>query len=170
LITDSALFTLGGSRAGCEFVLPCDLWPVNVDEDQIKQVIHNIVVNADHAMPDGGTITISAKNIKKSPGSDPHLKPGPYVRIAVSDHGEGIAPGNLSKIFDPFFTTKEKNSGLGLTTAHSIIQKHGGGFGPNLKRARAVRSFFICRRHFKRFRPAVQICGRAFIKRIKEFS
>jgi len=126
LLKDSVLFALGGSRVGCEFVLPCDLWPVNVDENQIKQVIHNIVVNADHAMPDGGTITISAENIKESPGSDPHLKPGPYVRIAIADQGEGITPGNLSKIFDPFFTTKEKNSGLGLTTAHSIIQKHGG--------------------------------------------
>jgi len=126
LIEDSALLAVEGSGSVCEFALSRHLWPVNVDEDQIRQVIHNIVVNADQAMPDGGMIRISAENMTESLESDPHLKPGRYVRIAISDQGEGITPGNLSKIFDPFFTTKDKNSGLGLTTAHSIVYKHGG--------------------------------------------
>jgi len=126
LIRDSALFALGGSGSRCELSVARDLWPVNVDEDQIRQVIHNIVVNADQAMPNGGTIRVFAENVKKSSGWDPRLEPGPYVRITIMDHGKGISSDHLSQIFDPFFSTKEKNSGLGLTTAHSIIQKHGG--------------------------------------------
>jgi signal transduction histidine kinase len=115
-----------GSRVKFFFSLPKDLWPANVDEGQISQVIHNLIINADHAMPRGGTITISCENAIVSASSKLPLKPGNYVRINVRDHGVGISREHLSKIFDPYFTTKQKGSGLGLAMSYSIINQHGG--------------------------------------------
>jgi CheY-like chemotaxis protein len=97
-----------------------------VDEGLIRQVIHNIVLNADQAMPQGGIITVSAKNIVPGALEVPSLPPGEYIEISIQDHGIGIPPEHYSKIFDPYFTTKQKGSGLGLATAYSIIKKHNG--------------------------------------------
>ena len=126
LIRKSVLFALGGSASNSEIILPDNLWPVNADEGQISQVIHNIVVNADQSMPEGGIVKVSAENLVVELGSNLTLEPGHYVKTSITDYGVGIIPDNLSRIFDPFFTTKQKKSGLGLTTAHSIVQKHGG--------------------------------------------
>jgi len=122
LIEDSAGFAISGSNVRCKFSIPDDLWPVEIDEGQISQVINNLVINADQAMPEGGLIEIQAENIKQAPLT----RQGMYIKISIKDHGHGIAKKHLKKIFDPYFTTKQKGSGLGLTSAFSIIKNHDG--------------------------------------------
>jgi CheY-like chemotaxis protein len=92
----------------------------------MAQVINNLIINADQAMPEGGTITITGENMVLGPSEVLPLKEGNYVRITVQDRGIGIPKEYLSKIFDPYFTTKQKGSGLGLAITYSIIQKHDG--------------------------------------------
>jgi len=128
LIKETVVFALRGSNVGYYFSITPDLFPVNVDEGQINQVISNIVINAGHAMPEGGTVMVAAENITielKKNFSTP-LFPGSYIRISIQDTGTGISKKNLQSIFDPYFTTKPTGSGLGLATAHSIIEKHEG--------------------------------------------
>lgn len=125
-IKETAEFALRGSNVRCDLHLPEELWPVEVDEGQMSQVIHNLILNADHAMPDGGIIRIEASNMMLEAGSTLPLKPGPYVSVTIADQGVGIPPENLPKIFDPYFTTKQKGSGLGLATTYSIIHRHDG--------------------------------------------
>lgn len=125
LLKESAGFVLSGANVKCEFNIADGLPPSDIDDGQISQVVNNLLINANQAMPGGGIINISLEQV--SVGRNiPSLKPGPYVKISIKDHGEGIPPENLSKIFDPFFTTKPKGNGLGLSTAYSIIQKHNG--------------------------------------------
>lgn len=128
LIKDSAGFALRGSNIRCELSIPEDLWLVEIDAGQISQVIHNIVLNARQAMPEGGVVRIRARNteLKKGEGPPLPLPEGRYVEISIRDRGVGIPAGHLPKIFDPYFTTKKKGTGLGLTTSHAIIKKHGG--------------------------------------------
>ena len=126
LVQEAGQFAARGSHARCEFSLPEDLWPVEVDEGQIRQVIHNLVLNAHQAMPNGGTIALSAKNVVIGKQTKSSLPPGRYVQLRCSDEGVGIAGEHLSKIFDPYFTTKQRGSGLGLATAYSIVKKHDG--------------------------------------------
>jgi signal transduction histidine kinase/CheY-like chemotaxis protein len=126
LIKDSTNFMLRGSNVKCEFSLPDELWPVEIDEGQMSQVINNLIINADQAMPGGGNIEISAINVIIRPGDIIPLKKGKYVKVSVKDHGKGITKRNLTKIFDPYFTTKKSGSGLGLSVAYSIVKKHEG--------------------------------------------
>ncbi len=126
LIRDSASFVFRGSKALCVFDVAGDLWPVEVDTGQISQVVQNLAINADQAMPDGGTVRVSAGNVVVENGSTLNLKPGRYVRLSVTDCGEGIPKEHLSNIFTPYFTTKKSGSGLGLATSYSIINKHRG--------------------------------------------
>ncbi|MBU7017406.1 MAG: PAS domain S-box protein [Theionarchaea archaeon] len=125
LIMDSARFALRGSNVRCECDIADDLWSADVDEGQISQVINNIVMNADEAMPEGGIIRITAENAYVGKDVLP-LGGGRYVKISIADKGVGIARNYLSKIFDPYFTTKQKGSGLGLSTCYSIIKRHDG--------------------------------------------
>jgi PAS domain S-box-containing protein len=124
LIQDSTTFALRGSNVRCEFSLADDLWSVEVDEGQINQVLTNLVINADEAMPEGGILNIGAKNRVVTTRSALLLPEGNYVEITIEDHGVGIPKEHLRKIFDPYFTTKQKGSGLGLSTAYSIIKNH----------------------------------------------
>jgi len=126
IIKDSSSFALRGSNVKCELNLPDELWPVEADAGQISQVVHNLVINADQAMPEGGKITITAENIDTDTEKDIVLKPGRYVAINISDQGLGIHEKHLAKIFDPYFSTKQKGHGLGLATAYSIIKNHKG--------------------------------------------
>lgn len=124
MLEDSANFASRGSNVKCEFSIPDDLWPVEVDEGQIRQVISNMIINANQAMPEGGTIKVRAKNVAME--SALSLKDGKYIKISIEDQGIGISKENLPNIFKLYFTTKQDGSGLGLTTSYIIIQKHGG--------------------------------------------
>ncbi|MFN0250586.1 MAG: PAS domain S-box protein [Kofleriaceae bacterium] len=108
-----------------------DLWPIFADPSQLEQVIMNLAVNARDAMPDGGRLTIEARNIVLDDGFagvHAEVKPGPYVQIIVSDTGEGIPAAVLPHIFEPFFTTKDvgAGTGLGLAMVYGIIRQSGG--------------------------------------------
>jgi CheY-like chemotaxis protein len=101
------------------------------DHTQMHQVLLNLCVNARDAMPDGGTLTVTARGLlvdETYAGMTPGQKPGKYLNIKVTDTGSGIPQEMLAKIFDPFFTTKEvgKGTGLGLSTALAIVKSHGG--------------------------------------------
>jgi two-component system, cell cycle sensor histidine kinase and response regulator CckA len=126
LIKESSIFVLRGSKSECEFQIAEDLWPVDADLGQISQVITNITINANQAMPEGGIIRITAENIPPERIGNLPLKPGRHIRISIIDQGVGIPEKHLSKIFDPYFTTKQAGSGLGLASAYSIIKKHNG--------------------------------------------
>lgn len=127
IIENAAKFALSGSRSSYQIMVADGLCPAGADEGQISQVIQNIVLNADQAMPDGGRVMITMRNVH-SPGRGLPLvlKKGLYVEIAISDTGIGIPEQYLSRVFDPYFTTKEKGSGLGLATSYSIIKNHNG--------------------------------------------
>lgn len=126
LIKETSDLALSGSNVMCHLSLPKNLWPVEVDTGQISQVISNLVINACQSMPNGGMLTIKAKNITLTDNEIVGLSAGRYIEISVKDQGYGISEGNLLKIFDPYFTTKKTGSGLGLTSSYSIIKKHNG--------------------------------------------
>jgi PAS domain S-box-containing protein len=130
LLRDTAGFALRGSNVKCNFSIPPDLWYAEIDEGQVSQVIHNLVINAQQALPTGGAIELIAQNMALSEtlslGRGLPLDAGNYIRISVADHGSGIPAENMEKIFDPFFTTKNKGSGLGLATSFSIARRHSG--------------------------------------------
>ncbi|RQD76070.1 MAG: hybrid sensor histidine kinase/response regulator [Candidatus Syntrophonatronum acetioxidans] len=129
LIQDNVKFSLTGSNVDCEFYLEEDLYPVDIDEGQITQVINNIVINADQAMPEGGKIQVTGENVKVEKAHNLPVPPGNYVKISCTDEGVGIREKDLPKIFDPFYSTKEKGRGLGLASSYSIIKSHGGHLG-----------------------------------------
>lgn len=126
LLKDTTLFALTGSNVRSEFFITGDLWPVEVDEGQVSQVINNLIINASHAMPKGGVIKVRAENIVLDAKQGLPLKEGKYIKISVEDQGIGISKEHLKQIFDPYFTTKQKGSGLGLATAYSVIKRHDG--------------------------------------------
>jgi len=108
-----------------------NLWTIMGDATQLHQVMVNLTVNARDAMPNGGTLTITAENTIVEPNQENHpasAKPGFYVVIQIKDSGTGIPREILDKIFEPFFTTKEmgKGTGLGLATVLGIVKSHGG--------------------------------------------
>ena len=111
--------------------VPPEIWPVTGDVTQLHQVLLNLCVNARDAMPEGGWLTISAKNVvidEYFTGIAPESARGPHVQIEVEDSGSGMSKDIMDRIFDPFFTTKEpgKGTGLGLSTSLAIIKSHGG--------------------------------------------
>ncbi|MCP4694422.1 MAG: response regulator, partial [Desulfobacterales bacterium] len=118
VIIETARFSLRGSNVKLQSDIAPDLWPVEADKGQLSQVIGNLVINAQQAMPFGGVVSITAKNIRNGEGG--------RVQITVRDQGVGIDAQYLDKIFDPYFSTREKGSGLGLASTHSIIAKHNG--------------------------------------------
>jgi PAS domain S-box-containing protein len=126
LIQETCQFALHGSNARGKYDIPQNLWHCEIDKNQIGQVLQNLVLNAIQAMPMGGIIEITAKNVSAQLKERPTLKEGNYVAVAVKDQGIGISEEMLSRIFDPFFTTKIKGHGLGLAISHSIINRHGG--------------------------------------------
>lgn len=126
LLNDSIPFLLRGSNSTYELDIAIDLWAGEADESQIKQVVANIVINAEQSMPEGGLIKINAGNIIMEKELGIPLSEGKYVKISIKDEGIGIPKKHLSKIFDPYFTTKQKGTGLGLSTCYSIIKKHYG--------------------------------------------
>jgi len=128
LIKDTVNFAIRGTNVTCKFEIPDNLYNIDADDVQITQVISNIIINADQAMLEGGTIRVRCENVTISNENENTTLPENenFIRISIEDRGTGIPKEDIALIFDPFFTTKEKGSGLGLATAYSIIKKHGG--------------------------------------------
>ncbi len=114
-----------------DLVLAEDLWVIDADPAQIEQVLLNLAVNAQHAMPDGGQLLIETRNVlleDEYVRNHVQAKPGKHVLLTVSDTGIGIKPEIVDRIFEPFFTTKANGggTGLGLAMVHGIVSQHGG--------------------------------------------
>ena len=104
---------------------------IKADAGQVEQIILNLTINAADAMPNGGTLTIKTENkvIEESSllGSPPsQSRPGRFVRLSISDSGEGIDKRIIPQIFEPFFTTKSNGTGLGLSVVYGIVKQHNG--------------------------------------------
>jgi len=111
----------------------CDpaLASIKTDPTQIEQIVINLVINARHAMPDGGRLILQTRNVQLDESSEclqAPMKPGPYVQLVVQDTGCGMTQETLGHIFDPFFTTKgpEVGTGLGLSTVYGVVKQSGG--------------------------------------------
>jgi two-component system cell cycle sensor histidine kinase/response regulator CckA len=126
LVQEATTLALCGSKSTCRLSFAPGLHLVEIDEGQISQVVHNLIVNADQAMAEGGVIEVAAKNVVLDDNNLLGLAPGPYVVLSVGDSGPGIAPDCLKDIFLPYFATKSKSNALGLAACHSIIRSHGG--------------------------------------------
>ena len=119
--------TLGGT---VELVmnLQAGLWPAQSDSDQFELAIVNLAVNARDAMPSGGSLTIQTQNISASDSRPASLGRGEFIRISLTDTGEGMSQEVLSHVFEPFFTTKAqgKVTGLGLAQVYGTVRQFGG--------------------------------------------
>jgi CheY-like chemotaxis protein len=125
-VKQCAEFALSGSNVKLELELEPGLWNAEFDANQLAQAFDNLVINAKQAMPVGGTLRISGKNVVAERGPALELLPGRYVKLSFTDGGPGILAAILPRIFDPFFTTKAEGSGIGLTAAYAILKKHDG--------------------------------------------
>lgn len=126
LVEESASLAASGSSVRCRSSFPKGLQAVHVDPAQFGQVIHNIVLNAVQAMPEGGTIDISAEEVVVPRGSALSVLPGKYVSLVIRDNGPGMPREVADRVFEPYFTTKSGGSGLGLPIVHSIVTRHNG--------------------------------------------
>ena len=126
IVEESASFALRGSNIRYEVSIADDLSLVEADPGQMKQVFNNLFINANHAMPEGGTIDVRVENVMLEKGNPLPLPEGRFVKISIEDRGVGISRDHLLKIFDPYFTTKQKGSGLGLSVCYSILSHHQG--------------------------------------------
>lgn len=129
LVRETATFAVTGSPSRCAFDFEPGLAMAEIDDGQVGQVIHNLVLNACQAMPEGGLITVTARNAVVGPDGEGGvaIEPGQYVRITVQDTGPGVPAELADRLFDPYFTTKERGSGLGLAVAYAVVQNHDGG-------------------------------------------
>jgi len=130
-ILDAAVHDgLSGSPVPCRVLAAEDLWPVRCDAQQAQRAIENVLRNAREAIHNGGSIQITATNVRLGEGQVPLLKSGNYVRISVQDNGVGIPEEHLPRVFDPYFSTKSRGSdkgmGLGLAISYSILKRHEG--------------------------------------------
>jgi len=115
-----------GAKVRCDLSVSTSLWSCPVEETQILQVFHNLLVNARQAMPEGGVVQVNCENVRMEEESALSLPPGPYVVTSVRDHGCGIPEERLERIFDPYFTTKTDGTGIGLATCQLAVQRHDG--------------------------------------------
>ncbi|MDA7643957.1 ATP-binding protein [Verrucomicrobiales bacterium] len=115
-----------GSNVTCKRVINPNIWPILADSIEIVQVINNLLVNAQQAMPSGGTIALMADNVPVDEASPLGLPPGSYVTLTVRDRGVGIPEEDRKHIFESLYTTKPSGSGLGLATCAQIVSGHNG--------------------------------------------
>ena len=126
LINDCFSYSIKGKNLKCICMIPNDLWNIAAIEGHVRQVIKNILVNADESMPDGGTINVTCENVVVTEKDALPLENGKYIKISFQDQGKGIPQEHLRNVLNPYFTTKETGRGLGLAIAYSIIKNHGG--------------------------------------------
>jgi len=130
LLTETVRLALKGSFINAEWKIGGNLPKVNIDENQISQAIHNIVMNARDAMSQNGKIIIEADEVTLEPDNALQLTRGNYVRLIFRDEGPGIRADYIPKLFDPYFSTKaagkKKGLGLGLAVCYSIMKRHNG--------------------------------------------
>jgi PAS domain S-box-containing protein len=130
LVRDSVRFALSGSDVKFQFHAPGGCAAVEIDEGQIRRVIHNIVINAKEAMLHGGTlrVRVDERHINGSEGF--LVNEGRYARISFTDDGVGIPREDLTRVFEPYYSTKttwaQKGMGLGLAISYSVVRRHGG--------------------------------------------
>lgn len=141
-----------------------NLWAVIGDATHLHQVLMNLTVNARDAMPNGGSLTISAKNFlvdEQYARMNLEASIGPYIVITVADTGIGMSPEILDRIFEPFFTTKEvgKGTGLGLSTVRGIIKSHGGFINVHSEIGKGT--------EFKLFVPAVETMATSLAENVE---
>ena len=129
LVQETSSLVLSGSNVKAVIDIPDAVHAIEADAGQMTQVFHNIVINATQAMPEGGTLTVTAQNVTLTGANNMNLPGGHYVRLSFTDHGCGISADNLKKIFNPYFTTKQSGVGLGLASVFSILRRHGGHVG-----------------------------------------
>jgi signal transduction histidine kinase/CheY-like chemotaxis protein len=120
-----------GEHIEFSIALSVEPWRALVDKGQLEQVLTNLAINARDAMPNGGTLVIDTENVDADEAYAAGLqrfRPGPYIRVRVTDSGTGMDEYTLQHVFEPFFTTKERGrgTGLGLATVHGIIKQSGG--------------------------------------------
>jgi PAS domain S-box-containing protein len=130
ILRDAVRSKTKGSEVKVTFNLISDLWKAEADELQLRQCFYNLTINALEAMPEGGTLTISAENALVSASEVPGLQQDSYIKIIFTDDGTGIPEEHLSRIFDPYFTTKQmgaqKGAGLGLAVCYAVLKNHNG--------------------------------------------
>jgi len=118
-----------GERVEIETAVADDLWPVHADAAELENALLNLAVNARDAMPDGGQLRVSTRNLVAPADDDPDgPTTGDFVVIRIEDTGEGMTPQVIERAFEPFFTTKEvgKGSGLGLSQVYGFVNQSGG--------------------------------------------
>jgi len=125
LLADAVTFALSGSNLRSVVDLAPDVKRAYVDPGQIAQVLHNLLLNARQAMPEGGAIELQAYNQTRAVEGDA-TDVQEWIVIRICDDGPGIPENLQSRIFDPFYSTREGGTGLGLAITHSIITRHGG--------------------------------------------
>jgi PAS domain S-box-containing protein len=128
---DSLLHRAAGDAIEIGFEIPPEPWNILVDPNQLENVLLNLVINARDAMHNQGRIAIALDNIRVEEGDElaiTNVRPGEYVKIAVSDTGSGMPPEVMERAFEPFFTTKPEGegTGLGLSMAHGFVKQSGG--------------------------------------------
>jgi PAS domain S-box-containing protein len=130
--------------------IPQDVWPVSIDIPEFELALVNLVVNARDAMPEGGSITVSAENVTLRGTETVDSLKGEFAALTINDIGAGIPPEVLPKIFEPFFTTKspDKGTGLGLSQAYGFVQQSGGGIAVRSQVGRGTRvTLYLPRSH-----------------------
>jgi PAS domain S-box-containing protein len=145
-----------------QYRLEADLDVIKGDASQLDQILINLLVNAQDAMPNGGILSIETRNVNWDAASSPSsLAPGRYVSLTVRDTGVGIAPEVQAHVFEPFFTTKVtgKGTGLGLATVYGIVKQHNGSI--SLQSDRGVGSTFII--HFPAAKEGVPVADEELI-------
>ncbi len=119
-----------GETIHIDVQMPRDAWFINVDRNQLENALLNLAINARDAMKGEGVIRITGENIILNPADcvGKSIKPGEYVRLAVTDTGVGMPPEVLKRVFEPFFTTKREGhgTGLGLSMVFGFVRQSGG--------------------------------------------
>lgn len=126
VIHDSIKLGINAENIKIVTTFPKELWQIRGDRSQLSQVFSNLFINSIHAMPEGGTLHIEARNIPDIKLDNAPDLSGNFVEICISDQGSGLTEEEVPKVFDIFYTTKAEGRGLGLSIVHRIVGKHNG--------------------------------------------